>query len=181
MEKTNAQEVDPVVQTRVVELVALHAQRPGAMLPILHELQAAFGFVPQSAIAIVAEALNVSRAEVFGVLTFYADFRTEPPGRSVIQVCRGEACQAKGGCDLEEHAKRSLGIDFHQTTPDQAVTLEPVFCLGNCPCSPSVRVGDEVYGRVDPETFDELVAEAKANIASVGSMATADLGPGGRS
>ncbi|MBL8892734.1 MAG: formate dehydrogenase subunit gamma [Planctomycetaceae bacterium] len=145
------------------EIVARHRHRPGAMLPILHEIQQVGGHLPATAIAIIAEALNVSRAEVYGVITFYADFRTEPPGRSIIQVCRGEACQAKGGCELEEHAKRSLGIDFHQTTTDDAVTLEPVFCLGNCACSPSVRVGDEVHGRVDATRFDELVAEAKAS------------------
>ncbi|MBL8854676.1 MAG: formate dehydrogenase subunit gamma [Planctomycetaceae bacterium] len=176
MEKTNANEVDPIVQTRLETLVARHAQRLGAMLPILHEIQAEYGFIPSPAISVVAHALNVSRAEVYGVITFYADFRTEPPGRSIIQVCRGEACQAKGGCELEAYAKRSLGIDFHQTTPDHAVTLEPVFCLGNCACSPSVRVGEEVYGRVDAATFDELVAEAKANTEQKAPAADAALG-----
>jgi formate dehydrogenase subunit gamma len=176
MEKTNANEVDPIVQARLETLVAQHAQRPGAMLPILHEIQAAFGFIPPSAIPLVAHALNVSRAEVYGVITFYADFRTEPPGRAIIQVCRGEACQAKGGCELEAHAKRSLGIDYHQTTPDQAVTLEPVYCLGNCACSPSVRVGDEIYGRVDAAMFDEWVAEAKANIEPAAAAVDSALG-----
>lgn len=179
MEKTNAKEVDPIVQSRLETLVAQHAQRPGAMLPILHEIQAEYGFIPPPAVAIVAYALNVSRAEVYGVITFYADFRTEPPGRSIIQVCRGEACQAKGGCELEAHAKQSLGIDYHQTTPDLAVTLEPVYCLGNCACSPSVRVGDEIYGRVDAATFDELVADAKATTEP--SASAMDLTLGGRS
>lgn len=163
MEEANVQEVGPSMFGQLEQLVSLHAQRPGAMLPILHEIQAAVGYIPTEAVAVIAQALNVSRAEVYGVVTFYADFRTEPPGRSIIQVCRGEACQAKGGCELEAHAKRSLGIDFHQTTADQAVTMEPVFCLGNCACSPSVRVGDEIYGRVDAETFDELVAQAQAS------------------
>ncbi len=176
MEKTNAKEVDPIVQSRLETLVAQHAQRPGAMLPILHEIQAEYGFIPPPAVAIVAYALNVSRAEVYGVITFYADFRTEPPGRAIIQVCRGEACQAKGGCELEEYAKRSLGIDFHQTTPDRAVTLEPVYCLGNCACSPSVRVGDEVFGRVDAAMFDELVAEAKVNTEPAAAAVDSALG-----
>lgn len=144
------------------EIVETHRHRPGAMLPILHEIQQVCGYIPDESIAIVAHGLNVSRAEVYGVITFYADFRTMAPGRSIVQVCRGEACQAKGGCELENHAQRSLGIEFHQTTADNAVTLEPVFCLGNCACSPSVRIGDDVHGRVDADRFDELVAEARA-------------------
>jgi formate dehydrogenase subunit gamma len=133
----------------------------GATLPILHEIQHNFGYIPDEAISIIAEGLNLSRAEIFGVVTFYADFRTSPPGKHILQVCRGEACQAKGGCDLEAHAQTSLGCRFHGTSDDQLITLEPVFCLGNCGCSPSIRIGDEVYGRVDGNRFDELVADLR--------------------
>jgi len=143
---------------RIEAIVQAQKSRPGAMLPVLHEIQAAFGYIPEQAIPIVAQGLNLSRAEVHGVITFYADFRTSPPGQHIVQVCRGEACQAIGGQELEAHAKRSLGVDFHQTTPDRRVTLEPVYCLGNCGCSPSVRVGDQILGRVSPQRFDQIVA-----------------------
>ena len=151
-------------------IVDAHQHRPGATLPILHDIQAALGFIPDEAIAIVAHGLNLSRAEIYGVVTFYADFRTTPPGRHILQICRGEACQAKGSRDLEAHARRALGIDFHETTADGAISLEPVFCLGNCACSPSVRLGDEILGRVDAAVFDDLVAEARANTVGQGAQ-----------
>jgi formate dehydrogenase subunit gamma len=151
-------------------IVDAHQHRPGATLPILHDIQAALGFIPDEAIAIVAHGLNLSRAEIYGVVTFYADFRTTPPGRHILQICRGEACQAKGSRDLEDHARRALGIDFHETTADGAISLEPVFCLGNCACSPSVRLGDEILGRVDAAVFDDLVAEARANTVGQGAQ-----------
>ncbi|HMO15969.1 MAG TPA: formate dehydrogenase subunit gamma [Pirellulaceae bacterium] len=147
--------------TRIAAIADKHRSRPGATLPILHDIQAEYGYIPDEAVPIVAETLNLSRAEIHGVITFYADFRTTPPGRHIVQVCRGEACQAKGGEALEEHAKKKLGVDFHETTADQNVTLEPVFCLGNCGCSPSVRVGDEILGRVDAERFNELLDELR--------------------
>jgi len=147
--------------SRVQAIVEKHAGRPGATLPILHDIQAELGYIPDEAIAVVAEGLNLSRAEIFGVVTFYADFRREPVGKHLVQVCRGEACQAMGGRKLEEHACQSLGCEFHQTTADGAVSLEPVFCLGNCACSPSIRIGDEIYGRVDEGQFDELIGELR--------------------
>ena len=142
---------------RVETIVEYHSQRPGATLPILHDIQHEYGYIPAEAIPLIATGLNLSRAEIYGVISFYADFRTTSPGKHVIQVCRGEACQAKGGQQLEAHAQQSLGTEFHQTTADRAVSLEPVYCLGNCGCSPSVRIGDSVYGRVSPQRFDELV------------------------
>ncbi|MEQ1904871.1 MAG: formate dehydrogenase subunit gamma [Pirellulaceae bacterium] len=147
--------------SRIEAIVEAHRLRPGATLPILHDIQADFGYIPDEAIGIIATGLNLSRAEIFGVVTFYADFRTTAPGRHVVQVCRGEACQAMGGEALECHAKSKLGVDFHGTSSDKSITLEPVFCLGNCGCSPSVRVGDEILGRVDPDSFDELVDELR--------------------
>jgi formate dehydrogenase subunit gamma len=143
---------------RIEAIVEAHRHRPGATLPVLHALQEAFGWVPKEAVPVVAEALNLSRAEVHGVLSFYRHFHQAPPGRAVVEVCRAEACQAVGGRALEQHAKARLGVDWGQTTPDGAVTLTAVHCLGNCACGPSVRVGDEVHGRVTPEAFDALVA-----------------------
>ncbi|MFM7562130.1 MAG: formate dehydrogenase subunit gamma [Planctomycetota bacterium] len=147
--------------SRVQAIVEKQAGRPGATLPILHDIQAELGYISDEAIAVVAEGLNLSRAEIFGVVTFYADFRREPVGKNLVQVCRGEACQAMGGRKLEEHACRSLGCEFHQTTADGSVSLEPVFCLGNCACSPAIRIGDEIYGRVDESQFDELMGELR--------------------
>lgn len=133
--------------------------KPGALLPILHALQNRFGFIPEAAVPIIAEALNQTRAEVHGVISFYHHFRTAPPGRHVVQICRAEACQAVGARQLEAHAKTRLGVDYHQTTSDREITLEAVYCLGNCACGPSIRVDDGVRGRVTPEVFDALLDE----------------------
>lgn len=130
---------------------------PGALLPILHAIQDQLGWVPAEAVALIADALNQSRAEIHGVISFYHHFRSVPPGSVVVQVCRAESCQARGGVALELHAKRSLGVDWHETTADGAVTLEPVYCLGNCACSPSIRIGNEILGRVSCARFDTLI------------------------
>jgi formate dehydrogenase subunit gamma len=130
---------------------------PGALMPILHDIQRALGFVPHDAVPLVARALNLSIAEVHGVVTFYHYFRREPPGRHVIHICRAEACQAVGAAELEVHAKKTLGIDFHGTTPDGAVSLEPVYCLGNCALGPSIMISEQLRGRVTPQRFDALL------------------------
>lgn len=144
------------------ELLDEHLQawrsEPGALLPLLHALQADLGYIPAESVPAIARALGLSRAEVHGVITFYHDFRTRPPGRHVLQVCRAEACQAQGARALETHAQAALGVGFGDTTADGAVTLEPVFCLGNCACGPSVRIDDAVHGRVDPPRLDALLA-----------------------
>ena len=134
---------------------------PGALLPILHAVQDKIGYVPKDAIPIVAHALNLSRAEVHGVVTFYHYFRTERPGRHVFHLCRAEACQSVGAAQLEAHAKKSLGIDFHGTTADGAITLEPVYCLGNCALGPSLMIDERLQGRVTATRFDALVARAR--------------------
>lgn len=133
--------------------------KPGALLPILHALQDRIGFIPEAAVPIIADALHQTRAEVHGVISFYHHFRTTPPGRHVVQICRAEACQSVGARQLEAHAKARLGVDYHQTTADREITLEAVYCLGNCACGPSIRVDDSVRGRVTPEAFDELMDE----------------------
>ena len=133
----------------------------GPLLPILHEVQQEFGYVPQEAMPVIAEELNLSRAEVHGVVTFYHDYRDHPAGRHVLKLCRAEACQSMGGDGLAERVKTLLGIDFHQTTLDGGVTLEPVYCLGLCACAPAVMLDGELYGRVDDQTAAELVAEVR--------------------
>ncbi len=134
----------------------------GALLPILHALQSEHGHVPADAVPLIADRLNLSRAEVHGVISYYHHFREAPAGKVVVQLCRAEACQSVGAEALAEHARQSLGIDFHQTTPDGAVTLEPVYCLGHCACGPSMMVGDDVHARVSPQRFDALVSRARS-------------------
>jgi formate dehydrogenase subunit gamma len=144
-------------ETRAGEIIAAHATQEGATLPILHALQAEFGHVPQAAIPLVAQALNLSRAEVHGVVTFYHDFREAPAGRHVLKLCRAEACQSMGGDALAAQARKRLGISWHETTPDGAVTLEPIFCLGLCACAPAALVDGEVVGRLDGARLDAVV------------------------
>ncbi len=129
----------------------------GALLPVLHGIQDRLGYIPSEAVATIARELNLSRAEVHGVITFYHHFREEPAGRTVIQICRAEACQANGADALVEHARAHLGCALHETTGDGAITLEPVFCLGQCAVGPALMLGERLYGRVTPARFDELV------------------------
>jgi formate dehydrogenase subunit gamma len=133
--------------------------KPGALLPILHGIQEELGYVPPEAVPVIAMVLNMTRAEVHGVVTFYHDFRSQAPGRHVVKICQAESCQATGSAALTEFAKQKLGIDFHHTTADQAWTLEPVYCLGNCARSPSVMLDDEIYGRVTPELFSSILQD----------------------
>ena len=146
------------VATRTGQIVTAHAGWEGPLLPVLHAVQAAFGHVPAAALPVIAQGLNISRAEVYGVVTFYHDFRTEPAGRHVIKLCRAEACQAVGGDALASHAKTRLGVDWHGTTPGGAVTLEPVFCLGLCACGPAALVDGVVVGRLDAARLDTILA-----------------------
>lgn len=140
---------------------------PGAMLPILHAIQDRFGYIPEAAVPIIAETLRHTRAEVHGIISFYHHFRSHPVGSHVVQICRAEACQAVGGRQLEVHIKKGLGVDYHQTSADNEFTLEPVYCLGNCACGPSIRVDDEIHGRVTAEKFDRLVDRLTTSILEV--------------
>jgi formate dehydrogenase subunit gamma len=151
--------LDPNAQAAVSGAVDLLKDKPGALLPILHAVQEALGFVPPAAVPIIADGLNLSRAEVHGVISFYHFFRDTPPGRHTIHMCRAEACQAMNQRALEAHARQRLGVDFHGTTGNGAFTLEPVYCLGNCACSPAIMVDNELYGRVTPERFDAIVSQ----------------------
>jgi len=146
----------------VEEAVERHRGKIGALMPVLHSIQDSFGFIPGEAVPIMASAMSLSRAEVHGVLSFYHDFRTEPAGEHIVQLCRAEACQAMGARELEAHVRGRLGVSFGETTADGLFTLEPVYCLGNCACSPSIRVDDETYARVTAEKFDALIAGLEA-------------------
>src|SRR5690348_14953578 len=152
----------PDVSAKVRAALDANRERPGALLPVLHAVQDSVGYVPDDAVPLIAHDLNLSRAEVHGVISFYHHFRTHAPGRHVVRICRAEACQSLGARALEAHAKKTLGIDFHETTNDGAITLEAVYCLGNCGCGPSVLVDDDaLHARVTPEAFDALVASAR--------------------
>jgi len=149
----------PWSEELALEAIGAHATQRGPLLPVLHALQATFGYVDQRAVPLVAKVLNLSRADVYGVLTFYSDLRSTPPGRVRVQVCRGEACQSVGGHALAEHATSSLGVDFGATTADGSVTLDEVFCLGNCALGPTVTVNGRLYGRVGTADLDRLVRD----------------------
>ncbi|MDA9468902.1 formate dehydrogenase subunit gamma [Bradyrhizobium sp. CCBAU 53415] len=148
-------------ETRGAEIIAEHAGKEGATLVILHALQEAFGYVPEAAIPMVAKALNLSRAEVHGVFTFYHDFRHKPAGRHVLKLCRAEACQAAGGDALAARAEAKLGVSLGNTTADDRVTLEPIYCLGLCATAPSAMLDGRLVGRLDQKRLDALVAEAQ--------------------
>ncbi len=155
VEQANSEAGDQLIAAQI----ARFRDVPGGLLPLLHAVQASLGFIPATAVPAIAGALGLSRAEVHGVISFYHDFRTAPAGRHVVQLCRAEACQAMGGRALEAHARARLGIDYGGTSSDGAVTLEAVYCLGNCACSPSVRLDDAIHARVDNARLDELLAE----------------------
>ena len=143
-------------------LIDEHVGLEGPLLPILHAVQKAFGHIPGAAIPLIADALNITRAELHGVISFYHDFREAPAGRHVVKICRAEACQAMGGDVLAEETLEKLGLDWHGTTVNGAVTVEPVYCLGLCACGPAAMVDDRVVGRVDDARMDALLKEAGA-------------------
>lgn len=145
---------------QVGEILTRHQGREGALLPILHDVQAAFGMVPQEVLPQIAKALNISKAEVHGVVSFYHDFREHKAGAHVVKLCRAEACQAVGGDRVAAHVKQALGVDWHGTSAD-GVTLEPVFCLGLCACGPAAMVDGRLMGRVDEARADAVLAEVR--------------------
>jgi formate dehydrogenase subunit gamma len=151
-------------EQRILGIVARHRDRDGPLIEVLHEVQETFGCIPSGSVAVIARGLNLSRAEVHGVVSFYHHFRTRPPGRHVLQICRAESCQAAGGRAIEAHAKARLGVDFGETTADGRVTLEAVYCLGLCACSPAAMLDHDVHGRVTREGLDALIdSAAKVN------------------
>lgn len=146
----------------IAEKIEAHRSMAGGLLPLLHAVQDAIGYIPEESYPAIAKGMNLSVAEVHGVVGFYHHFRTHAPGRHILQVCRAESCQAMGCSELERYVKAKLGVDYHGTSADHAVTLEPVYCLGNCALSPAVMFDEQVLGRVDKATIDELLNTLEA-------------------
>jgi formate dehydrogenase subunit gamma len=151
----------PWNRNRADEIIRSHQELAGAALPILHALQHEFGYIDREAVPLISEALNLSRAEVHGIVSFYHDFREAPPGQHVLKLCRAEACQAMGADALADHARERLQLDCHETTPDGRITLEPVFCLGLCACAPSAMLDGKVVGALDRERLDRLIDQVR--------------------
>ena len=144
------------------QIISQFGAKPELLIQILHAFLERYGHIPEEAVRQLAEELNLSRADVHGVVSFYHDFRTEPPGEHIVKICQAEACQAMGSRALTEHAEKTLGITMHGTSDDGKVSLEPVYCLGNCACSPAVMIDEKVYGRVDNDRLDEILADSGA-------------------
>jgi formate dehydrogenase subunit gamma len=157
---------DAALQGTVTAICTRHCNRPDTLIEILHEVQDQVGFIPEDAVGQIALALNLTRAEVHGVITFYHDFFRAPPGRHVIRMCRAECCQASGCESLAAHAEKVLGAKFGTTTADGAFTLRSVYCLGNCSLGPSVLVGERLYGRVDAARLDEILGELRKDASA---------------
>jgi formate dehydrogenase subunit gamma len=156
------QQAGTQVASRTTAIIEEFKGLEGPLLPILHEIQEEFGYVPAESLPVIAEALNISRAEVHGVVTFYHDYRSHPAGRHVLKLCRAEACQSMGGDAIAAQIKQRLGIGFHETAKDGSVTIEPVYCLGLCACAPSAMLDGEVIGRLDADRIDEIIAEVRS-------------------
>ena len=144
---------------KAAAMCAAHGNKPDELIEILHDLQHGLGYVPEAVLPTIANALNLSRAEVHGVVTFYHEFRREAPGQHVIKICRAEACQAMGTDKLCAHAEKILGTEIGGTSKNGKYSLEAIYCLGNCALSPAIMIGENLYGRVDTQRFDEIVAK----------------------
>ena len=147
----------------VHRIIAMHKELPGGLLPVLHDIQDVVGYIPQDAVPLIAQGLNLSRAEVHGVITYYPHFRQHKPGKHVVQVCRAEACQSVGSDALEAHVKKSLCCGFHENSADDDVTLEPVYCLGHCSVGPNIMIDDAVHTHVTSKRFDALMKAARSD------------------
>jgi formate dehydrogenase subunit gamma len=139
------------------EIIESYAARPEMLVQILHAFVDRYGFISNAAMRQIADELNISRADIHGVVSYYHDFRTEPAGKRIVKICQAEACQAMGSRDLTAHVKAKFDIDLNETSADGEVTLEPAYCLGNCACSPAVMIDNKVYGRVDAQRFDHIL------------------------
>ncbi len=160
-------DISQSISDTVCRIVDQYKNNPGSLLPILHAIQSEFGYIPQESVAVIAKALKQTSAEITGVISFYHHFRTSPGGRHSIQICRAEACQARGSRDLENHVQAKLGIHFGETSKDGEIDLDAVYCLGNCACGPSLRVDDQIMGRVSPDSFDQLLEQLQTQLLEV--------------
>lgn len=157
-DRASREPLDDLAREQIEAALAAHRGCPGPLLQVLHAVQDRLGYVPPAAVPIIADELNLSRADVHGVVTFYHHFRQAPAGRHVIQLCQAEACRSMHCEKVTEYAQRKLGVELHGTTPDGRYTLEPVYCLGNCACGPSAMIDGELHSRVTPDSFDALIA-----------------------
>lgn len=146
------------ILSRTGDILTAHDGMEGPLLPILHAIQAQFGYIPRDTLPVIAKHLNLSKAEVHGVMSFYHDFREDPAGRHVLKICRAEACQSMGADRVAAHAQKQLGIEWHETTRDGQVTLEPIFCLGLCACAPAAMIDGKLVGRIDEARLDTILA-----------------------
>ena len=153
------------LSSKQLEKIQGHVEKyqnvPGALLPLMHAIQDDLGFVPEESYKPISKAYNLSIAEIHGFITFYHHFRTHAPGKNILQICRAESCQAMGSENIENYCQERLGITYHQTTKDNSITLEPVYCLGNCACSPAIMINEDIVGRVTPEKIDQIIKEAR--------------------
>jgi len=149
-------------RTNIDQIIEHFKSVPGGLMPLLHAVKLDVGYIPDDSVEQIAKGFNLSRAEVHGVISFYHDFNTSPAGQHCVQICRAEACQSMGSRQIEAHAKKSLGIEYGETTKDGKVTLQPVYCLGNCACSPSIRIDDDIHARVSAASFDQLISELRS-------------------
>jgi len=163
---TVAVEAPPQTEEKARAICEAHGNRPDELLEIFHAVQADLGFLPEQALPVIAEALNLSRAEVYGVLSFYHDFRREPPGRHIVKICRAEACQALNTEEVCRHAEQRLGTRFGETSPDGEFTLQAVYCLGNCALSPAMMIDGDLFGCVDKKRFDAIIADLDKEAAA---------------
>jgi len=159
-------DLPPQSEEKARAICEAHGNRPDELLEILHAVQAELGFVPTPVLPVIANALNLSRAEVYGVLRFYHDFREAPAGRHVVKICRAEACQAMHTEKVCRHAEERLGTRFGETSPDGEFTLEAVYCLGNCALSPAMMIDGDLFGCVDEKRFDAIVADLDKEAAA---------------
>ena len=157
-----SRQIDADIALRTEAIIGRLKPLEGPLLPILHDIQSEFGYVPQASLPVIAKGLNLSRAEVHGVVSFYHDYREAPAGRHVIKLCRAEACQSMGGDALAERLLGLLGLDWHETSANGAVTVEPVYCLGLCACAPAAMVDGEVVGRLDEDAVMDLAKTVMA-------------------
>jgi formate dehydrogenase subunit gamma len=153
-------------RTNIDQLIEQFKSLPGGLMPLLHAVKHDVGYIPEDSVEQIAKGFNLSRAEVHGVISFYHDFNTRPTGQHCVQICRAEACQSMGSRQIEAHAKKSLGIEYGETTEDGKVTLQPVYCLGNCACSPSIRIDDDIHARVSATRFDQLMTELRSPVTT---------------
>lgn len=151
---------------KAAAICAAHGNKPDELIEILHDVQHDLGFVPEAVLPTIANALNLSRAEVYGVVTFYHEFRRQAPGRHVIKICRAESCQAMGVDELCDHAVQTLGTEIGGTSKNGKYSVEAVYCLGNCALSPTIMIGEDLYGKVDAKRFDAIVAKLDTESAA---------------